>query len=156
MYKKQERNSFKILNRNNVIISFIIFSITFCKEIIFIQLYDNLNLATPFPKTINPRYYIVPPSDPICPFDMLFIFNKHNYMQREQLDHWGEQSFKKLFLITMNYAQKYDFFFPFFIKVVVNKSKAYSFLIIGMMHLQKILLSVIMLRFHFFTAKQGT
>ena len=37
----------------------------------------------------------------------------------------------------MNYAQKYYFFFPFFIKVVVNKSKAYSFLIIGMMHLQK-------------------
>ena len=72
------------------------------------------------------------------------------------LDHWGEQSFKKLFLITMNYAQKYDLFFPFFIKAVVNKSKAYSFLIIGMMHLQKILLSVIMLRFHFFTAKQGT
>ena len=56
----------------------------------------------------------------------------------------------------MNYAQKYDLFFPFFIKVVVNKSKAYSFLIIGMMHLQKILLSVIMLRFHFFPAKQGT
>ena len=56
----------------------------------------------------------------------------------------------------MNYAQKYDLFFPFFIKVVVNKSEAYSFLIIGIMHLQKILLSVIMLRFHFFTAKQGT
>ena len=56
----------------------------------------------------------------------------------------------------MSYAQKYDLFIPFFIKVVVNKSKAYSFLIIGMMHLQKILLSVIMLRFHFFTAKQGT
>ena len=56
----------------------------------------------------------------------------------------------------MNYAQKYDLFFPFFIKVVVNKSKAYCFLIICMMHLQKILLSVIMLRFHFFTAKQGT
>ena len=56
----------------------------------------------------------------------------------------------------MNYAQKYDLFFPFFIKVVVNKSKAYSFLIIGMMHLQKILLSFMMLLFHFFTAKQGT
>ena len=56
----------------------------------------------------------------------------------------------------MNYAQNYDFFFPFFIKVVVNKSKAYSFLIIGIMHLQKILLSDIMLRFYFFTAKQGT
>ena len=57
----------------------------------------------------------------------------------------------------MNYAQKYDIFLPFFIKVVVNKSKTYSFLIIGMMHLQKnvqkILLSVIMLRFHFITAK---
>ena len=37
----------------------------------------------------------------------------------------------------MNYAQKYDLFFQFFIKVVVNKSKAYSFLINGMMHLQK-------------------
>ena len=34
----------------------------------------------------------------------------------------------------MNYAQKYELFFPFFIKVVVNKSKAYSFLIIDMMH----------------------
>ena len=77
-------------------------------------------------------------------------------MQREKLDHWGEQPFKKLFLITMNYAQKYYLFFPFFIKAVVNKSKAYSFLIIGIMHLQKILLSVIMLRFHFFTSKQGT
>ena len=53
----------------------------------------------------------------------------------------------------MNYAQKYDIFFPFFIKVVVNKSKAYSFLMNGMMHLQKILLSVIMLRFQFFTAE---
>ena len=52
--------------------------------------------------------------------------------------------------------RKYDLFFPFFIKVVVNKSKAYSFLIIGMIHLQKILLSVILLRIHFFTAKQGT
>ena len=56
----------------------------------------------------------------------------------------------------MNYAQKYDLFFPFFIKVIVNKSKAYSYLIIGMMHLQNILLSVIMLRLHFITAKQGT
>ena len=56
----------------------------------------------------------------------------------------------------MNYAQKYDLFFPIFIKVVVNKSKGYYVLIIGMMHLQKILLSVVMLRFHFFTAKQGT
>ena len=56
----------------------------------------------------------------------------------------------------MNYTQNYDLFFPFFIKVVVNKSKAYSFLIVGIMHVQKILLSVIMLRFYFFTAKQGT
>ena len=68
----------------------------------------------------------------------------------------GGNNHLKTFLITMNYAQKYDLFFPFFIKAVVNKSQAYSFLIIGMMHLQKILLSVIMLRFHFFTAKQGT
>ena len=39
----------------------------------------------------------------------------------------------------MNYAQKYDLFFPSFIKVhvVVNKSKAYSFLIIRIMHLKK-------------------
>ena len=51
--------------------------------------------------------------------------------------------------MTMNYAQKYDLFFPFFIKVVVNKCKAYYFLIIGMKHLQKIFLSVKMLRFHF-------
>ena len=61
-----------------------------------------------------------------------------NYAQNYDL-HWGEQSFKKLFLITMNYAQNYDLFFPFFIKEVVNKSKAYSFLIIGIMHVQKIL-----------------
>ena len=37
----------------------------------------------------------------------------------------------------MSYAQNYDLFFPFFIKVVFNKSKAYSFLIIGIMHLQQ-------------------
>ena len=49
----------------------------------------------------------------------------------------------------MNYAQKYDFLIPFFIKVVFIKSKAYSFLIIGMMYLQKILLSVKMLQFRF-------
>ena len=55
----------------------------------------------------------------------------------------------------MIYAQKYDIFFPFFLKVVVNKSKAYSFLIIGVKHLQKISLSVRMLRFHFFTVKQA-
>ena len=56
----------------------------------------------------------------------------------------------------MKYAQKTDIFFQFFTKVVVNKSQAYSFLIVGMMHLYKILLSVIKLRFHFFTAKLGT
>ena len=37
----------------------------------------------------------------------------------------------------MNYAQKRDPLFQFFIKVVVNKIKAYPFLIIGMTHLQK-------------------
>ena len=37
----------------------------------------------------------------------------------------------------MNYAQKHDLLFPFFIKVAVNKSKVYSFLITGMMFLQK-------------------
>ena len=41
----------------------------------------------------------------------------------------------------MNYAPKYDLFFPFFIKVAVNKGQAYSFLIIGMMYLQKKTLS---------------
>ena len=57
----------------------------------------------------------------------------------------------------MNYAQKYDLFFPFFIKVVDNKSNAYSFLIIGMMHLQKnITLSYNAAIPFFFTAKQGT
>ena len=103
----------------------------------------------PFSKSKNSRYYIVPPSDPICLFDMLFIFNKHNFIQRNS---WitGGNNHLKLFLITMNYAQKSDLFLRFFIKVVVNKCKAYSFLIIGIMHLQTILLSVIMLRFHFF------
>ena len=87
----------------------------------------------------------------------LYSINTTIYKGNSWITGGGGQSFKKLFLITMNYTQKYDLFFPFFIKVVVNKSKAaYSFLIIGMMHLQKILLSVIMLRFHFFTSKQGT
>ena len=26
-------------------------------------------------------YYIIPHSDPICPFDIFFIINKHKYMQ---------------------------------------------------------------------------
>ena len=37
----------------------------------------------------------------------------------------------------MNFAQKYDLFFPFFIRVGVKKSKTYSFLIIGMMCIYK-------------------
>ena len=37
----------------------------------------------------------------------------------------------------MNFAQKHDILFPFFIKVVVNKSKAYFFLITGMIYLEK-------------------
>ena len=41
------------------------------------------------------------------------------------------------------------FFFPFYIKEEVNKSKAYSFMIIGMMNVQRISLSVRMLLFHF-------
>ena len=48
-----------------------------------------------------------------------------------------KQSFKNFFLITLNYAQKHDLLFQFLIKVVLNKSKAYSFLIIGKMYLQK-------------------
>ena len=55
----------------------------------------------------------------------------------------------------MNYAQKYDLLFPFFIKVVVNESKAYSFPIIGMMFLQKIK-TLEWCDSIFFTAKQGT
>ena len=112
----------------------------------------SVNIATPFPKPLNPRYYIVPPSDPICPFDTsyLLIFNKHNYMQREKLDHWGEQSCKKkLFLNTMKNTKTQPFI-PIFHQRSCQKSKAYSFLIIGMMYLQKILLSLRMLRFHFF------
>ena len=35
----------------------------------------------------------------------------------------------------MNYAQKHDILVSFFIEEVVNKSKPYSFLIIGMMYL---------------------
>ena len=132
-----------------MIISFIISPITFLKEIIFRKLYDNLNID----KTINPRYCIVPPSDPICTFDMLFIFNKHNFMQR---DHWGNNHLKTLFLITMNYAQKYYPFSHFFIKVAVNKSNAYSFSNCYDAFTQTIFHSVIMLRFHIFTAKQGT
>ena len=55
----------------------------------------------------------------------------------------------------MNYAQKYYLFFPFFIKVVVNKNKAYSFLIIGMKHLQKYYFQLECCDSIFFTAKQG-
>ena len=54
------------------------------------------------------------------------------------MDPWeGEQPFKKRIFITMNYAQKHDLLFPFFIKEVVSKSKAYPFLIIRVMYLQK-------------------
>ena len=49
MFKKLEHNTFKIFNRNNVILSCIIFSTTFLKNV-FIRLDDNLNKATPFPK----------------------------------------------------------------------------------------------------------
>ena len=42
----------------------------------------------------------------------------------------------------MNYAQIYDLFFPSLIKVVVNTSKTYSFLIFGMMNLQKNITSI--------------
>ena len=52
--------------------------------------------------------------------------------------------------------KKYDISFPFVVKAVVNKSRAYFFWIIGMIHLQKIFISIRMLRFHFFTAKQDT
>ena len=38
--------------------SYIYFLHYICKEIVFICLYDNLNIATPFPKTIKPRYFI--------------------------------------------------------------------------------------------------
>ena len=113
-------------------------------------MYGNLNLATPppFPKTINPRYYIVPPVIQnallIC-----YLYSINTTICKGNSWISGKNTHLKNFLLTMNYAQKDDIFFPFFIKVVVNKSKAYSFLIIGMMHLQKLLLSVIMLRFHF-------
>ena len=40
-----------MLNRNNLILSFIIFSIII-KENIFLYLYDNLKIATPFPKQL--------------------------------------------------------------------------------------------------------
>ena len=37
----------------------------------------------------------------------------------------------------MNYEQKHELLFPYFIKVAVNKNKAYWLLIIGMIYLQK-------------------
>ena len=48
--------------------------------------YDNLNIANPFSQNSKSKIlhvYIVPPSDPICPFDTFFIFNKQDYMQSE-------------------------------------------------------------------------
>ena len=96
------------------------------KESMFIKLYDNLNIATPFPKTVNPRYYLVPP---VIQYVLLIFYL---YIQQAQLHakgiagSFGGQS-NKLFLITMNYAQKYDLLFQFFIKIVVNKSEAYFF-----------------------------
>ena len=35
----------------------------------------HFKYSNPFPKTVNPRYYIVPSSDPICRFDVLFIYS---------------------------------------------------------------------------------
>ena len=48
----------------------------------------------------------------------------------------GTKFKKKSFVITMNYAQNHDIFLTFFIKVVINKKKAYSFLVISMTNLQ--------------------
>ena len=70
------------------------------------------------------------------PFWYLIYIQQTQLHAKGILDHWGNKHLKH-FLITMNYAQKHDLLFPFFIKVVVNKSKAYSFLIICMMSLQK-------------------
>ena len=57
----------------------------------------------------------------------------------------------------MNYAQKYDLFIPFFIKVVVKKSKAYSFLMgRGYDAFTKIFTFSYNAPIHFFIAKQGT
>ena len=67
----------------------------------------------------------------------------HIYFQQTQLHakgiagSLGEGNHLKKNLITINYAQTHDLLFQFFIKVVVNKCKAYSFLIIGMMILQR-------------------
>ena len=48
-----------------------------------------------------------------------------------------DKYFKSYFLITMDCAQKPDLlFFYFFINVVVNKWKAYSFLVINYMYLK--------------------
>ena len=60
-------------------------------------------------------------------------------MQREKLDHWGTIILQNcvLHLYHNELCTKIWPFFSFFIKVVANKSKAYSFLIIGMMHLKK-------------------
>ena len=88
------------------------------------------------------------PSDQICPFDIVLIFNKHTSVQWDE-NCWitGGQAFKTIFLIIMNYAQTRPFI-PIFVKVVVNKSKLYSFLIISMVYLQWVIFSVRMLRFH--------
>ena len=53
----------------------------------------------------------------------------------------------------MNYAQKYDIFFLFFFKVVVNKSKGVFFSDNWYDAFTKKITSIIMLRFHFFTAR---
>ena len=53
----------------------------------------------------------------------------------------------------MNSAQKQDPLFPFFTKVDANKSKWYSFLIIGMMFLKKYYLQLECCDSFFFTAK---
>ena len=53
------------------------------------------------------------PSDQICPSDILFILNKHSYMQKEYLDHWVNNNLKTFFLITMYLSQKHDLFSQF-------------------------------------------
>ena len=100
-------------------------------------MYGNLNIATPFPKTINRRYFIAPPWSNMPFWYLVYIQQTQLYAKGLSGSLW-ETLIENLFLIRMNnYALIYDLFVPFFIKVVVNKRKAYSFLITGMIHLQK-------------------
>ena len=78
MYKKYEHNSYRILNRNNVIISFIIFSIHvyyfFFSKKSFSFSYNNLNIATPLSKNNKSKIQCTTSFPPVIQYALLICY----------------------------------------------------------------------------------